>query len=80
MLEFVLSYYIIFYHYSLEACLFSNEAEKGVDLENKYGEEQGEWREGNCSQDISLKWKLKGSLESQLDGVLLGQTHKGTFR
>jgi hypothetical protein len=26
-----------------------------------------------------LKWKLKGSLESQLDGVLLGQTHEGTF-
>jgi hypothetical protein len=26
-----------------------------------------------------LKWKLKGSLDSHLDGVLLGQTHEGTF-
>jgi hypothetical protein len=26
-----------------------------------------------------LKWKLKGSLESQLDGILLGQTCEGTF-
>jgi hypothetical protein len=25
------------------------------------------------------KWKLQGSLESRLDGVLLGQTHEGTF-
>lgn len=29
---------------------------------------------------INLKWKLKGSLEQQLDGVLLGQRHEGTFR
>ena len=27
-----------------------------------------------------MKWKLKGSLESQLDGVLLGQTCEGVFR
>jgi hypothetical protein len=26
-----------------------------------------------------LKWKLKGSLESWLDGVLLGQAHEGMF-
>jgi hypothetical protein len=26
-----------------------------------------------------MKWKLKGSLESQLDGVLLGQTREGTL-
>ena len=25
----------------------------------------------------SMKWKLKGSLESCLDGVLLRQTHEG---
>jgi hypothetical protein len=28
----------------------------------------------------TLKWKLKVSLESQLDGVLLGQAHEGTCR
>lgn len=27
-----------------------------------------------------LKWKPKGSMESRLDGVLLGQTREGTFR
>lgn len=27
-----------------------------------------------------LKWKLKCSLGSLLDGVLLGQTHEGTFK
>ena len=27
-----------------------------------------------------LKWKLKDSLESQLDGVLLGLTREGMFR
>jgi hypothetical protein len=26
-----------------------------------------------------MKWKLKNSLESWLDGVLLGQTSEGTF-
>ena len=26
-----------------------------------------------------VKWKLKGSLEGQLDGVLLGQTREGMF-
>ena len=26
-----------------------------------------------------VKWKLKGSMESRLDDVLLGQTHEGTF-
>ena len=26
-----------------------------------------------------LKQKLKGSLQSQLDGVLMGQTHEGMF-
>lgn len=26
-----------------------------------------------------LKWKLKGSLKSQFDCILLGQTHKGMF-
>ena len=29
--------------------------------------------------DSCVKWKLKGSLESCLDGDLLGQTQKGTF-
>lgn len=31
------------------------------------------------SQNPHLKWKLKGPLEKQLDGVLLGQTCEGTF-
>jgi hypothetical protein len=26
-----------------------------------------------------VKWKLKGSLQSCLDGVLLGQTHEGVL-
>jgi hypothetical protein len=26
-----------------------------------------------------MQWKFKGSLENQLDGVLLGQTHEGMF-
>ena len=30
--------------------------------------------------EVCLKWKLKGSLESHLDGVLLGPTLEGTFR
>lgn len=28
---------------------------------------------------VTLEWKLEGSLEVQLDGVLLGQAPKGTF-
>jgi hypothetical protein len=31
-------------------------------------------------KESNLKWKLKGSLECQLNGVLLGQTREGTFR
>ena len=31
----------------------------------------------NCL--LPLKWKLKGSLKSWLDGVLLGLTWEGTF-
>jgi hypothetical protein len=27
----------------------------------------------------AMKWKLKGTLESQLGGVLLGQTYEGIF-
>jgi hypothetical protein len=27
----------------------------------------------------TLKWKLKDSLESQLDGILLGQTNERKF-
>ena len=34
---------------------------------------------GSSTHNGLLKWKLKGSLESRLDGVLLGQTHEGMF-
>ena len=33
----------------------------------------------NFRVQVQLKWKLKGYLENQLDGVLLGQTHEGSF-
>ena len=32
------------------------------------------------SGEGTLKWKLKGSLESPLDGVLLRQTREGMFK
>jgi hypothetical protein len=37
--------------------------------------------QNQCAQlsESLLKWKLKGSLESRLDGVLLGQTCEGMF-
>ena len=29
--------------------------------------------------ELSLKWKFRGSIESRLDGVLVGQTHERMF-
>lgn len=37
---FVLSYYIIFYYYPLNVCLFSNERWKGMDLNGRGGREE----------------------------------------
>jgi hypothetical protein len=38
------------------------------------------WKLHSSNRQPPFKWKLKGSLESHLDGVLLGQTCEGTFR
>lgn len=33
----------------------------------------------SCTTWLELKWKLKSSLETGLDGISLGQTHEGVF-
>lgn len=38
----------------------------------------GQWKALGIYES-DMKWKLKGSLGSRLDGVLLGQTSEGTF-
>lgn len=42
---------------------------------------QQEYKNNNLGKESEylLKWKVKCSLESGLDGVLLRQTHKETF-
>ena len=54
MLVFVLSYYIVFYYYPLEACLLSNEREKGSRSrwEGRWGGTGRSRGRGNCSLNV----------------------------
>ena len=39
-------YFVIFYYYPLEACLFSNERQKGIQIGEEVGRNWEEFREG----------------------------------
>lgn len=45
-----------------------------------FGERGALIREMEDDKYRRMKWNLKGSLKSQLDGVLLGQIHEEAYR
>lgn len=59
LLDFVLSYYILFYNYPLEACLFSKERQKesGSQWEGKWEETGRSTGRENCNQDLLSEGK-----------------------